>query len=123
METLEKLFKSLLCIDFTFGLYDESKIDFLTQLPLEISSIVVAMLDWRSLQYVAMVNRSWRRISEFEQRRRRKLLRRMKKMSSKYASIERRERQIFDLIRADKGDVITDRTYKKTQIISAPRWP
>ncbi|KAL6418042.1 hypothetical protein ACFW04_012144 [Cataglyphis niger] len=120
METLEKLFNSLLRIDFTFGLYDESKIDFLTELPAELSNIVVAMLDWRSLQHVAMVSRSWRCISQCEQTRRRiKLLRRMK-MSRRYASIERRERQIFYLIRMDKSDVLTDRTYKKTQITSSP---
>lgn len=118
MQTLEKLFKRLLSIDITFGLYDENKIDFIKELPLEISSIVMAMLDWRSLKYVAMVSRSWKRISEYEQRRRR-LLRRMSK-TRKYASAKSRERKIFDLIRTNKGAEITYRTNQKLQIFAAP---
>lgn len=119
MQTLEKLFKRLLSIDITFGLYDENKIDFIKELPLEISSIVMAMLDWRSLKYVAMVSRSWKRISEYEQRRRRRLLRRMSK-TRKYVSAKSRERKIFDLIRTNKDAEITYRTNQKLQIFAAP---
>lgn len=71
METLEKLLQKLLPNDFTFfGLYDKNKIDIITELPLEISSMIMSMLDTRSLECAAMVSHRWRRISKYEHRRR-----------------------------------------------------
>lgn len=120
METLGKLLKKMLRFDFTFGICDESKIDFIEVLPLEISNIIMAMLDSRSLQNAAMVSRSWRRISESVQNHRRQL-RRMNKSRKRYAAIKSRERMLlFDLICKNRSSTITERIHCKTQIFFAP---
>lgn len=118
METLGKLLKKMLSFDFTFGVCDESKIDFIYALPSEISNIIMAMLDSRSLQYAAMVSRSWRRISEYESRRR---LRRMKELRTRrYAAAKSRKRMLlFDLIGKNQNN--TERIYCQiTPMYAAP---
>lgn len=116
METLGKLLKKMLSFDFTFDVSDESKIDFIYALPPEISNIIMAMLDSRSLRYAAMVSRSWRRISEYENRRR---LRRMNtSRPRKYAAVKSRERMLFfDLIGKNQN---TERIYCQTSMYAAP---
>lgn len=113
METLGKLLKKMLNFDFTFDVSDESKVDFIYALPPEISNIIMAMLDSRSLRYAAMVSRSWRRISEYENRRR---LRRMNKSRPrKYAAVKSRERMLFfDLIEKNQNNA--DRIYCQTSM-------
>jgi len=116
METLGKLLKKMLSFDFTFGVCDESKIDFIYALPPEISNIIMAMLDSRSLQYAAMVNRSWRSISESENRRR---LRRMKKSRARrYTAVKwRKGMLLFDLIGKNQNN--TERIYCQTPMYAA----
>lgn len=109
MERLEKLLQKLLSYDFTFGLYDKNKIDIITELPLEISSMIMSMLDTRSLECAAMVSHRWRRISEYERKHRRRW---MSNKSKKYMlRLKMEKRKFLALIRKSKDDQITDRIY------------
>jgi len=58
--------KFLEFIDF----YTETKVDFVAKLPLEISSIILSMLDAQSFQSAAKVSHRWRNVCRYEEKRR-----------------------------------------------------
>src|SRR5436309_13158048 len=95
------------------GLY-ESKINFIEELPLEISSMIIAMLDWKSLQSAAMVNGKWRHICEYEQRRR-KLLQKCIMPSKCTLSIKLRKRIFFESLRKTNKSIIIDCTKRSEE--------
>jgi hypothetical protein len=77
-----EMFRNLL--EF-FGFYDETRVDFVTKLPTEISSIILGMLDAQSFKSAIKVSRQWRSVCRHEKKRRQ--ARKNKINTIKYASI------------------------------------
>lgn len=67
------------------GLYTERKVDFITKLPLEISNLILRMLDKQSLKFASRVSHKWKSVCKCEKKRRQ--VRKNKIIKSEKASI------------------------------------